>query len=420
MYNISCVKLIVLVIIMYAHNTYALPFGTFDARSLAMGGTGVASATSENAGYFNPALMAQYKLPKEKGKNSRFIFPIISLLFSEKIDEVKDVEKENYNQKLSDAVNNFNAAPQDLFNVSSDLQSELDNISSNPVFAEGNVALVVGIAGEFEGGAIIINRRIAAEGALNYTANDRDLLNAYIEESTYVANGGIGTLHPELYDNGQLRNITGDLTSEVISIAVVIVELSMSVSKRLRLFGTSIMLGVTPKLMQVTTYDATTDAQADYSFVFEKNENDFSLNADIGVAVNYSKKWTAGLVVKNIKKRDYRTELDNVISFKPQVRAGIAYKDKSRGRYGLDIDLLKNDPLNYGDSTQVLGMGGEWKWRWSQIRAGLNKNLTGTGDNRAVLYTIGLHADLSNKFIDFTYAGNGKQTGVAFQIGSKF
>ena len=36
----------------------AMPFGTFDPRSMAMGGTGVASDTSANAAFFNPALLA--------------------------------------------------------------------------------------------------------------------------------------------------------------------------------------------------------------------------------------------------------------------------------------------------------------------------------------------------------------------------
>ncbi|HFC54222.1 MAG TPA: hypothetical protein ENJ43_07285, partial [Gammaproteobacteria bacterium] len=36
----------------------AAPFGTFDPRSLAMGGTGVASGTGANASFYNPALLA--------------------------------------------------------------------------------------------------------------------------------------------------------------------------------------------------------------------------------------------------------------------------------------------------------------------------------------------------------------------------
>ena len=39
-------------------NAHAAAFGTFDPRSMAMGGAGVASGTSANANFFNPALLA--------------------------------------------------------------------------------------------------------------------------------------------------------------------------------------------------------------------------------------------------------------------------------------------------------------------------------------------------------------------------
>ena len=38
----------------------AVPFGVSDPRSLAMGGTGVASAEASNAVFHNPALLAQF------------------------------------------------------------------------------------------------------------------------------------------------------------------------------------------------------------------------------------------------------------------------------------------------------------------------------------------------------------------------
>jgi hypothetical protein len=42
-----------------------MPFGLFDPRSIAMGGTGVSSGTGGNASYFNPALLAAAK-PKDR------------------------------------------------------------------------------------------------------------------------------------------------------------------------------------------------------------------------------------------------------------------------------------------------------------------------------------------------------------------
>jgi hypothetical protein len=49
-----------------------MPFGIFDPRSIAMGGTGVASGTDSNASYFNPALLAA-----AKRKEDRFAFDVM-------------------------------------------------------------------------------------------------------------------------------------------------------------------------------------------------------------------------------------------------------------------------------------------------------------------------------------------------------
>ncbi|MDH5394252.1 MAG: conjugal transfer protein TraF, partial [Gammaproteobacteria bacterium] len=44
-----------------SYQAFALPFSGTDARSLAMGGTGVAAGSVANASTFNPALLAAYR-----------------------------------------------------------------------------------------------------------------------------------------------------------------------------------------------------------------------------------------------------------------------------------------------------------------------------------------------------------------------
>ena len=44
--------------LLVTHQALAVPFSSFDPRSFAMGGAGVAAGTSANAVFFNPALLA--------------------------------------------------------------------------------------------------------------------------------------------------------------------------------------------------------------------------------------------------------------------------------------------------------------------------------------------------------------------------
>jgi len=415
-----------LIVVLYSTSVSAIPFGTFDARSVAMGGTGVASATSANAGYYNPSLMAQYKVRKEKARNSRFMLPVINATATDNVEEVSEIEDYQFDTRFANAIDDFNNDPQDyqaLLDVTNDLQDVLDSTSSEPLYADANIGSVLSVANRGQGGTFLFNMRVVADGVINYSDEDRALLGDYIEEAEYVAagNGNLpGQLHPELYNNGELINPTDSLNSQAAATGVRMSEFSMSLAKEISLFKTKFLMGFTPKIVALTIYQFQADATDNNATELTETEIDPYFNIDFGMAKEFKHNLTAGLVIKNMIPKRFDANFDQQIRFDPQVKAGVYYRNKKWGNYALDFDVLENDAIGQGDATHMLGVGGEWGVGVLQLRGGLSKNFAGTKANKDVLYSVGLNFHTQVIIIDFSYAGNSNQTSYSFQMGSRF
>ncbi len=413
-----------IIVFFYSASVPAIPFGTFDPRSVAMGGTGVASATSANAGYYNPALMAQYKVRKEKARNSRFMIPVINGTATDSVEEIANIENYRFDTRLTNAIDDFNNNPQDyqaLLGVTSDLQNVLDSTSTAPVYADANIGTVLAIGSRGEGGTFLFNMRVVADGVVNYSDEDRALLDAYIDEVENVAAGGLpGEAHPELYDNGQLLNPSDNLNSQAAATGVRLSEMGMSLAKDVKLFKTRFLLGFTPKVVALNIYEFQADAVTGGATGLTETRINPYFNFDFGMAKEFDNHMTAGLVIKNIIPKRFDTNLGKRVKFDPQVKAGVYYRTEQWGSYALDFDVLENNAIGQGDATHMLGVGGEWGIGVFQLRGGLNKNFAGTKANRDVLYSVGLNFHNKVTIIDFSYAGNGNQRSYSFQLGTRF
>lgn len=401
---------------------HAAPFGAPDPRAAAMGKTGVASAANSNAGYFNPALLATFSERKHMGRNQRIAFPAASAFVSNNSQDLIDIEDADYELLLADAVIDFNNN-QNIDGFIQTLQSldtDLNNVSSEPLFADTQINMVFRVPDRDEGGAFYFSRRAIIDGNLTYNAADAALIADYLEELEFVNAGGTPeTLHPELYDNGDLVDPNDGFVSSADAAGLVIEEMAMSMAWAVTWWGSDMMVGVTPKVMRVTTYEYT--AAATSGNLTEQGEfnNKENFNLDLGWAKHIDDQLTVGLTVKNLLPQDYQTESGNTVSLKPQVRIGSAY-ETAWGNFAIDLDLLENEPLSNGDPIQELGIGGEWTV-WNQsIRAGVVTNLAATSDNAAPLYTFGFHLQLGAFYSDFTYGQGDDQQSAALQFGLQF
>ncbi|WP_455207535.1 conjugal transfer protein TraF [Kaarinaea lacus] len=404
----------------------AVPFGTFDPRSLAMGGAAVASGTSANAAYYNPALLSMYKTRKEIGRNSRFIFPTVTARAAEAVVDNLDIKDENLEQDLVNAINAFNQnmnsqTAQSVLNAATDLNSRLDQLIDGPVHADANVGMILGIGHKHEGGSIIINRRGVSTGAIENFSSDLALLEDYVEAMQFIeTNGAAGVAHPELFNpDGTLIDQTGNLASIGNGSGLDITEVGMAVSKEFRILGRDIAIGITPKILRVITYDFTADAATGQTDSVKDENEDWDMNLDIGFAHQINSQWRAGLIFKNVRSLSFTTSLGTEIKLDPQVRAGLAY-DSPWGLYAVDMDVIENDPVGYGSPSQLLSLGGEWKpKRWFQLRAGISRNMKGVGNNSDPVFSAGVRWDFGG-ILDLTYAQGASEVAYGLQLGYQF
>ncbi len=410
------------VILCFSDTAYSLPYGNPDSRSAAMGKTGVAMPGSTNAAYFNPALLAIYPERKHLGNNQRIAIPTVVGTISDSTWELRDIEDADYDQQVNNGIAEFNNTgdPDNLIDSLESLSGDLRDTSSAPLFADGFANAVVLIPDRYAGGAFYYSRRGVLDGRIDYTASDRNLITAYLEELNFINGGGApGTLHPELYSGGQLLDPVESLSSTVDAVALVIDELGTSMGWLVSLWDTEMMVGITPKVVHVTSYEFTADATGSHLTESGEYENKVKLNLDLGWAKQLDERLLLGLGIRNLLPQKYRTLSGRTLEIRPQVRAGIAYQSEW-GHYTVDLDLLSNDPISSGDSTQELGMGGEWLVGSHAIRAGIVKNFKGSGGNSSPLYTMGVRFNLGLFYTDLSYGDGSGQKSAAFQFGLQF
>lgn len=201
-------------------NAAATPFMPMDARGLAMGNTGVASANLAHAPAYNPSLLSQ----AESNDDFALLFPQIGINVADEAelaDTAEDLDENvipefdslfdeaasdslptaikrlraaadelsedlitmqdtaDSNQKLKDEIENTQEAVNRLNASTTELDSSLQNISGNPV--RGRLGVAAGLAVPNDVLAFAISARV--DGNLSartlYSDNDSTLLTAY-------------------------------------------------------------------------------------------------------------------------------------------------------------------------------------------------------------------------------------------------
>jgi len=412
----------------YPLTVLAVPFGTYDPRSIAMGGAGVASGNSANAVFFNPSLLAQYTERKHRARNSRYVFPVVSLSVSKVAEDIADLTDNNPEQVLSDSIAAYNANPaqttaEGVLAASRNLQNVLEPVANETVFFDGIVGMVIGIGDRREGGAFVISRRFVGDGIANQTTADKQLLADYVEGLDFIISAGAsGASHPELFDvNGNLLDQTSNLTSTATGRGVLLTEMGIAMSWGVELFRNKIDVGFTPKFVQGTTYEynqALGNSQLETAA--RKENDDWQFTLDVGVSKALSDKFKLGLVVKNLVPLDFSTRSGGNINIQPQLRTGAAYRSARWGYWALDIDMLENKSIGGGDNTQYLSLGGEWFVKTWALRAGYKQNLVGRGDFSKGVFTLGTGYRLMGINLDVAYINSGPERAASLQMSHRF
>ena len=415
-----------LLFVIYQPLAHAMPFGTFDPRSLAMGGTGVSSGTSANAGYYNPALLAITRQDEDFSLEA----PVLGLRLADPEnlqDSLDAYQSANYEAKMTTAVDNFNTTPNTTnANAAATALTDLDNgiqsLSNKPLILEANLGVVIGVPSPDFGVAITSNMRALAGAQLNYTSQDSALINAYATEFAWVGAGNLpNTGDTNLYSGGQLRDLSDRLTSTIDVRGALVHETGVSIGTMVELGGIQLAMGITPKTVDVSTYDYSIGMQT-AEIDKDKGKIEYSdSNIDLGIVAHLGSGFKFGIVGKNLVQRSYTTALGNEMVFKPQVRTGISHHTDMT-TIALDVDVTQNDPLGIDEKTQYISAGAEINLIDTvQLRAGVKENRLATITNKdKVVQSIGLGFSPFGIHIDLAYAKSEAEKAASLQIGFRF
>lgn len=341
-----------------------------EARSDAMGGTGVASSHYGTAALSNPALLTHF------GPTDDFslVLPSVGAQVSDPnntVDKADDVK---------DLWNRFDAAVGSQTGVSESaaaLKSKLKDLKNTHADGQAGASVIATVPNDTLPFAVVVKSwgTVSVDGKVT----DHDL--------QYLDNVADGTLPASSVD-------TDSLTSKAHGRAAVITDVGVAMAHQFETAGRSWSLGITPKYQRIDLFNYNVSVQD-----FDKNDINSSdyhntktgFNADLGMATNLSDNWTLGLAVQNIIPRSVDTKAINgekeTFKVRPQATAGAAWHN-SVITTALDVDLTEASGFTSDNKRQFASLGAELNaWSWMQVRAGYRQNII---SNDGSAFTAGL------------------------------
>ena len=406
--------------------SYAAPFAVFDPRSMALGGAGVAEASTAAAGYYNPALFALFRDDEDKLSHSRWAAPIISAKVSTSFNDLGSFQDQDYDGNLRAAIVNFNstqstAAAQQVADAASVLQTDLGKISNQPQLFDVMASFGLGLASDRTGGGFFVSARTYGSGEVQVSAIDQQLLADYVDGMTAVANpGGGGRAVPELFDpvSGELVDRTGDLSSRAAARAVFLFEAGVPFGSRVFYRGRSWYIGATPKIQTMATFDFDGVVHRQSVSVRKDSTARTGVNADVGLATYWSERVRIGTAIKDVRRREISTDLGNRVAVGPSWRMGAAYLG-DRATFTADMDVLPSDPIGVEPPSHLVMGGAEYSITGNlHVRAGVRADLR-SGPER-FMWSVGAGAEARSFFTDVAYAHSSESRAVAVQFGMRF
>ncbi|NAW63821.1 conjugal transfer protein TraF [Photobacterium halotolerans] len=345
-----------------------------DARSVAMGGTGVASASYLTASFYNPALVAHYDQTDDFG----VLLPAVGVSIHDPDDLNQKVEDfQDVNDELETAINNSGGSP-----VSDSLVNEwkaaLMAMDEGKLKADISIGAAVAVPNRYLSMSLFTQAQIVSLAQANIDPDDL---------------AGVDGSNPPDLDN---------LQSDVLGIAGGIVDVGLTMGKSFELPTVSlpeqkVSVGISPKIQQLIAVSfQNTVSQFDNSdFEFENEyQDDTAFNLDIGLAYQPIPTVTVGFSGRNLLKQELETNTPDspagqpgkftskTLLVEPQYTLGAAYSN-SWFTAAADVDLAEQKYFKEFDlATQYARLGMELNgWDWVQFRAGYSLSLTDAAED---------------------------------------
>ncbi|MEG4687103.1 conjugal transfer protein TraF [Enterobacter cloacae] len=386
-----------------------------EARSDAMGGTGVAAGSYGSAVLLNPALLAKAK-PDD---DVTVILPSIGAQISDKdnlrdkIDDISDdVSKYRStldNINLFDLLNPASPASRNVSAAAGDLANQLDSLKGKTASGKAGAGIAVSIPND------VLSVAFVAKA------------NARARVSSYIDQGDIEKLRlVEDVPAAALRINPNDLKSKGFGRAAIVSDYGVAVARQFDISGVPVSVGITPKLQKTWLYNYTVSIynfdSGDINSSRYRND-DTGFNVDAGLAADFGDNWTIGLTGQNLFSRDIDTKkVDGVrdtYQISPVVTAGAAWHN-DLVTLTADGDLTETKGFKSEDTSQYVGVGAEvTPLSWLAVRAGYRADVKGNDSN---VFTGGVgfapfstvHVDLMGLYGEDETWGAGAQLSMTF------
>jgi len=318
--QLRALSLMSLLSLCFASVLHAQPFTTFDARSMGMGGSSVASSKLANAAYSNPAMVSQ----PVGDDNFQLLLPIIG----------------------------FNAA---------DSQGLLDDIDAfNKAFDAADAVTATSILAQSLGKPLTIHAY--GGGALGFAVGKFSMVFLYNKQY--------------LFDLRTKQNASF-LDAELQARGIEFTEVGVAIPLYT---GDNIKFGITPKIVNVNSYDyleLLIDVAGNSSLVSRnsgKVSHGSNINIDLGSAYDFKNGFVAGVVLRNLNSKEFTTKLGNKIKLASLTRVGFAYNGDLFS-IAADMDLNENTAIAFAEKNKFITIGVELNlFDWVAIRVGHQEN----------------------------------------------
>ena len=355
-----------------------------DTRAMGMGGTGVASARPSGAGFINPALLANQH--GEWHDDFALTLPSANARFADDEDVPDEIDA------IQDTILALESSLSDLQSAGDieDVQSEAGRLADQLADVDGDTMrgdLGVGTSLASPDPNIAIGfhasgqLRASIQGQVD--PDDIDALRTFAEADSP------DPTDPEVQDALDTVENPGS-RGRVLASAVV--ETGLSFARQFQIQNERVSIGVTPKYVQLRTFDyvENVDDFDDDDFdasEHETKESNLNLNVGASMQLGENDQWTLGGSVRDLipMSLDGRERIpgDNEdleidqreLNIRPQVTVGVAH---SSGWHTLaaDLELNKREAFGYEADSQFLSLGGEVNViDWINVRGGLRQNL---------------------------------------------
>lgn len=421
---------------------------------MAMGDTGVASSKPGSTPLFNAALLSQYG--DHLGHDVSIILPNIgvsAVADQDAVDAFQNIDDEDYLGTIDRAIEQFNnttniQSAREIADASRDLNTELSNLSGRPFTINAGALISVAIPNKKFGFAVYANSQAVIESSPTISQCDKSLFDKYSDVAGQIANGNnpgqtSSPCNPSnvVYDGSKFKDPTNPddndntpdsyLTSSIDIAGININEFGIAMAHQFNISGHDISFGITPKMMEITSYYARPTLQQldddNYDLVDKLEDSEKSkdaFNIDLSMATTFfDDKVTLGATVKNIIGQSYKTKADangTTYSFDidPQARIGVAWDLPLGFTLASDLDLTKNKAFFNGQDSRYLGIGAEWDiFNSLRLRAGMRSNLE---DNDDTALTAGIGFNLFVVHLDVGAQFSDNNAAAALQLGVEF